>query len=171
MTEIVPRTTDRTDPEALARSALARVDRHDLDGLAQVWHPELELWFVAMDLRVSQAGAREQFAQIFAAFPDFTITPTRVLVDGDVATVAWQASGTHTGAAYQGIARTGKRVEIQGLDVMEFDDGLLRRNTVYYDGLAVARALGLLPPDGSVADRAMRAMFNLVTRLRGLLRR
>lgn len=172
MTELAPQPADRTSgPEALARAAMAKVDAHDLDGLRAVWHPDLELHFVATGKHVNRDGARAEFAEIFAAFPDFRIAPTGVLTDGDTAIVEWEGHGSHTGVAYQGIARTGRRIELRGVDLMQFSDGLLWRNTVYYDGLSVARGLGLLPPDGTAQDRAVKGLFNVITRLRHLIRR
>ena len=46
---------------------------------------------------------------------------------------------------------------------MRFEDGLLKHNTVYYDGLALARQIGLLPSEGSRTDRALQAAFNART--------
>jgi len=57
-------------------------------------------------------------------------------------------------------------VAISGCDVMEITDGVLHRNTIYYDGASFARQIGLLPPEGSAADRTMLRAFNLKTRLR-----
>jgi hypothetical protein len=54
---------------------------------------------------------------------------------------------------------------------MEIDGGLIRRNTIYYDGATMARQVGLLPSKGSLADRALLAMFNLRTRAARLVRR
>ena len=39
-------------------------------------------------------------------------------------------------------------------------------NTGYFDGASFARQIGMLPPDGSGADRAMKSAFNAVTKLR-----
>ena len=39
-------------------------------------------------------------------------------------------------------------------------------NTAYFDGASFARQIGMLPPDGSGADRAMKSAFNAVTKLR-----
>jgi hypothetical protein len=44
------------------------------------------------------------------------------------------------------------------------------RNTAYYDGAAFARAVGLLPPQESGAERAMLGAFNGATKLRAMLR-
>jgi hypothetical protein len=79
--------------------------------------------------------------------------------------------GTFDGGPFQGIEPTGRVIEIRGIDVMEFEDSLLRYNTVYYDGLSFARQVGLLPAAGSRADRGMLAAFNATTKTKARLRR
>jgi hypothetical protein len=39
-------------------------------------------------------------------------------------------------------------------------------NTSYFDSMSIARQIGMLPPDGSGTDRAMKGAFNAVTKLR-----
>ena len=41
-----------------------------------------------------------------------------------------------------------------------------RRNTAYYDGMEFAREVGLLPPQDSGAERAMKGAVNAVTKAR-----
>jgi hypothetical protein len=69
-----------------------------------------------------------------------------------------------------GIEPTGRRVELRGVDVMQVGDGLIVRNTVYYDGAAFARGVGMLPPQDSGAERTMITAFNTVTKLRRMIR-
>lgn len=52
------------------------------------------------------------------------------------------------------------------MDVMEIADGLVRHNTIYYDGASFARQIGMLPRAHSMADRAMTSTFNAVIRVR-----
>jgi hypothetical protein len=93
--------------------------------------------------------------------------PGRILAAGEgVAVGEWTLRGTFSGGPFRGIEPTGRRVELRGVDVMEFEGGLLRRNTVYYDGLAFARQVGMLPSEGTAADRAVVAGFNALTRVR-----
>lgn len=47
----------------------------------------------------------------------------------------------------------------------------VRHNTIYYDGLAFARQIGLLPREGSATDKAMTAAFNASTDIRARLHR
>ena len=79
----------------------------------------------------------------------------------------WRATGTFTGAPFQGIEPTGRRIELRGTDCLEIDDdGKITRNTAAYDGAAFARGIGMLPPENSGAEKAMRGAFNAVTKLR-----
>ena len=54
---------------------------------------------------------------------------------------------------------------------MRFEAGQLKSNTIYIDGLAFARQIGLLPREGSVADRLIEASFNARTDVTTLVRR
>ena len=44
--------------------------------------------------------------------------------------------------------------------------GRVVHDTMYYDGVSLARQIGMLPGNGSGADKAMLALFNAATRLR-----
>ena len=65
-----------------------------------------------------------------------------------------------------GILPNGKRVEVRTVEVMELEDGKIVRNTIYYDGAAFARQIGMLPEQESGAEKAMIAAFNTVTKMR-----
>jgi ketosteroid isomerase-like protein len=59
----------------------------------------------------------------------------------------WTATATHVNTMRRGdIAAepTGKRIEWKGLDVIPFEDGLIKRKTVYSDSVSILRQLGLL---------------------------
>jgi steroid delta-isomerase-like uncharacterized protein len=125
--------------------------------------------------RVNPSGPRHDavrafFRELFAAFPDFTMTVDRVVADDTSAVVQWHAAGTFTGGPFQGITPTGRRADIRGVDVMEITDGLIK-HTIYYDGATFARQIGLLPGLGSRADQALLAAFNAKTTLSQRARR
>jgi hypothetical protein len=54
---------------------------------------------------------------------------------------------------------------------MRIEDGRLRSNTIYYDGLGFARQIGMLPREGSPGDKAMTVAFNAGTDVRARLHR
>ena len=121
--------------------------------------------FVAIGGIRGHDAVRAFFRELFSSFPDFTMTVDRVVADDSTAVVQWHAVGTFTGGPFQGIAPTGRRVEIRVVDVMEIADGLIQHNTIYYDGATFARQIGLLPGLGSRADQALLAVFNTKTTL------
>lgn len=147
----------------LARTLMAAVGRHDLDAVRALDSPDVVDDFVAIGVFSGVDAVVGFFAELFAAVPDFRLDVLDVTAEGDTAVVQWHATGTFTGGPFQGIHATGRSVDLRGCDVMRFDGGLLKHNTIYYDGLAFARQIGLLPTEGSSADRALQAVFNART--------
>jgi steroid delta-isomerase-like uncharacterized protein len=152
-------------PADVARAAFDAVSRKDPDGIVATGAPGYVDDFVAVGEIRGHDGVQAYFRELFAAFPDFTMTVARIVADDTTAVVQWHAAGTFTGGPFQGIAPTRRRVEIRGVDVMEIADGLTQHNTIYYDGATFARQIGLLPGLGSRADQAMLAAFNAKTTL------
>jgi hypothetical protein len=52
------------------------------------------------------------------------------------------------------------------MDLLELEDDQIVSLTAYYDSAGYARQIGMLPADGSGADRAMKSAFNAVTKVR-----
>ena len=52
-----------------------------------------------------------------------------------------------------GFASTGKRIDIDGIDVWDFAEGRIERYRAYYDMAALARQIGAMPPPGSAGER------------------
>ena len=156
-------------PAEVAATIFDSLQRRDLDAVALLQHDDIVDDFVAVGVYRGKPAVRAFFEELFAAVPDLTLTPVRIVADGQHATVQWRITGTFTGAPFQGVHATGRRVELQGADVMHLVDGLLVDNTIYYDGLSFARQIGMLPAAGSRGDRAMTAAFNAQTDLRGKL--
>ena len=69
-----------------------------------------------------------------------------------------------------GIETTGKRIELDGIDHFTVRGGTIVSNFVVFDQMDVGRQLGLLPPDGSSPDRALKAAFNAKTKIAEAIR-
>jgi len=106
------------------------------------------------------------FRERFAAFPDAETTVTRLAAGQNEVAVEWRMTATFTGAPFQGVEATGRPLELRGVDMIEIAEGKNVTNTAYYDGMAFARGAGLLPPQDSGAERAMKSAVNAATRLR-----
>jgi steroid delta-isomerase-like uncharacterized protein len=122
--------------------------------------------FVAIGRFEGKAAIRRFFDELLAAFPTFDMAVERIVGDDSTAVVQWRGSGDFTGGPFQGVEPTGRHVEVRGVDVMEITDGTVRHNTIYYDGAAFARQVGMLPTAGTTMDRAVLSAFNATTRLR-----
>ena len=149
-----------------ARSYFDAVGARDAATVSAHWHREGIYDSVPLGVFRGPDAVRRHYEETFSAMPDLRITVERITADDRVAAVQWRAAGTFTGAPFQGIEATGREVELRGIDCLEIEDGKVMRNTSVYDGAAVARGMGLLPPEDSGADRAMRAGINTVTKLR-----
>lgn len=155
--------TDASNGE-LVRWTFEVLNSHDVEPLRQVWTDATVERFPSVTVSGSEAIA-DYFRRLFAALPDFRIEVIAIAETGDDVFVHWHMTGTHTGAAFEGLEATGRAVAIDGIDHFVVRDGTIATNFVVFDQMQFARQVGLLPPDGSAADRATKAAFNAKTRL------
>ncbi len=140
------------------------------------WVERPRYFVVPQNLRmVTREEVLDWFRGMFDALPDLHMEVEDVVVAGEPGreriTARWHITGTFTGTPYMGIAATGRRVDLRGMDLIHMEDGLVAGNTIYFDQLSFARQVGMLPPEGSWGDRLMTAGFNFVVRARNSLRR
>jgi steroid delta-isomerase-like uncharacterized protein len=153
-------------PVEVFRTLFAEVlNRRDADALVPYWSEDIAEHFPTGTYRGASA-VRDYFAEMFAAIPDFHIDALDIAGEGEKVFVRWRATGTFTGEAWMGIEPTGTRLELYGIDCFTYRNGRVVENFVVFDQMSFARQIGMLPPDGSPLDRAMRAAFNAQTRAR-----
>jgi glyoxylase-like metal-dependent hydrolase (beta-lactamase superfamily II) len=88
--------------------------------------------------------------------------------EGDQCGVQWRLTGTFAGPeSFGGVAPTGDRVELEGLDLLCVRDGLIQSNDAFTDTMGFPRQIGMMPPIGSTAEQRMVGAFNVKTRLSG----
>ena len=93
----------------------------------------------------NKAGTIEFFRIVMAAFPDLRMDPEDVIVSGDKAVARVRMTGTHKGP-FMGISATGKRIEVQLIDITRFgEDGRAREHWGVLDQLAMMQQLGAIP--------------------------
>ena len=110
----------------------------------------------------------------FHAFPDVHLEGTGALylaLEGTGLALPWRMTGTFTGElAFWGkrygskpptLAPTGRAIDIEGIDLYEFRDGLISRHTLLYDVYDFSQQIGLLPS----RDRKVPALMLLAQRL------
>ena len=153
-------------PAEVARAIFDALGKKELDDAMAFVAEDGVDDFVAVGRFEGKPAIRQFFEELLTAFPTFEVAVERIVGDDTTAVTQWKASGDFTGEPFQGVEPTGRYVEIRGIDVMEIGDGMVRHNTIYYDGAAFARQVGLLPKAGTTMDRAMLSVFNAATRLR-----
>jgi hydroxyacylglutathione hydrolase len=117
---------------------------------------------------MSPPEASAFFAEVFAAFPDFTFTLLDLVAQDDRAVVRWAATGTFAGpSAFQGLAPNGAHVSLEGADVLQVHDGRITRNDAYFNALDMLRQLGASPAAGSAAEQRMTSLISARNRLAG----
>lgn len=146
------------------------LDEHDVAALRTMWTDDTVERFPTGTVR-GAAGMVAYFEALFAALPDLRMRVVALAENGDDVFVHWHMTGTHSGAPFEGIAPTGRRLAIDGMDHFVIRDGTIATNFVVFDQMQFARQLGLLPADGSRGDRATKAAFNAKARLLARARR
>jgi len=105
---------------------------------------------------VSPDGAARGRAAIFrqwsrdkAAFPDRSLTIHMIIEQGDTVASEFTWAATNTGPLLQPdgteLPPTGKRIETRGMELVRVRDGKVAAHRVYWDAMALAGQLGLLP--------------------------
>jgi predicted ester cyclase len=153
----------------LVLSLFSAINAHDLDAIRECWAPD----GVERFPDATCSGSEEivaHFDGLFAALPDFHMDVVHTAEEGEAVFARWRLTGTHTGAAFGGIERTGARIELDGIDHFTVGDGRIESNFVVFDQMEVARRLGLLPEDGSPTDRALKSAFNAKTKIAEAIR-
>src|SRR4051812_23069969 len=147
----------------LLRWMFDRLNEHDISSMRQVWTLSTVEYFPDRTCRGADEVAA-YFADKFTAIEDFHLEVLAIAGSGDDAFVHWRMTGRHIGLLL-GITGTGKEIELDGIDHFVLRDGKVATNTVVFDQMKFARQVGLLPPDGSVADKALKGGFNAKTRV------
>ncbi len=153
----------------MTRWAFDRLNDHDVAPLKQFWTADTVERFPDRTCR----GADEiagYFEDAFRAIPDFHMEIIALAEQDEHVFVQWRLTGTHRGPLL-GIEPTDKDLAIDGLDHFVLHDGLVASNFVVFDQMQYARQIGMMPADGSTADKALKAAFNARTKLMAKLKR
>jgi steroid delta-isomerase-like uncharacterized protein len=120
---------------------------HDLDAIMAMHAPDMVFENHTAGESAEGDAVRAHIASIFETWPDIEFTTRRLYVREDLVVQEWTASATHAKTMRRGdlVAEpTGNRVTWDGLDVIPFEDGLVKRKDVYSDSVSILRQVGLL---------------------------
>ncbi len=155
---------ESTNAEQVARSLLAAWNDRDLDKFLALLTDDVYWTDPAMlGSPASGKAAVRRFAEsVITAFPDFTYAirgSMCVSADGQRCIIPWRITGTHLARLEPaGFMPTNRRADFEGVDLLDFRDGLVCRVETYFDPVVPGgqlMALNLLPPPGSFRERIL----------------
>ena len=120
---------------------------HDLDAIVSMHAPDMVFENHTAGERAEGDEVREHVGAIFETWPDIEFTTRRAYVRDGLVVQEWTAAATHANEMRRGdlVAEpTGKKITWDGLDVIPFENGLVKRKDVYSDSVSILQQLGLL---------------------------
>jgi steroid delta-isomerase-like uncharacterized protein len=87
-------------------------------------------------------GYRKFFSALREAFPDSSVAPETMVADEESLAFAYTMTGTHQGVL-MGIAPTGKKMSIRGVQISKFRDGKMLERWGSSDQLGMLLQLGV----------------------------
>jgi len=137
-------------PEALERTIGAYNDAwnaHDLDAIMSMHAPDMVFCNHTAGEQAEGEEVRDHIGRIFETWPDIAFSVRRLYVRDGLVVQEWTADATHANEMRRGdvVAEpTGRKITWDGLDVIPFQAGLVKRKDVYSDSMSILRQLGLL---------------------------
>ena len=120
---------------------------HDVDAIVAMHAPGMVFENHTAGERAEGDAVRAHIAGIFAGWPDLVFSTRRLYVRDDLVVQEWTARATHNRELRRGdlvAPPSGKQLEWNGMDVIPFENGLVKRKDVYSDSVSILRQVGLL---------------------------
>ncbi|HEX8647275.1 MAG TPA: ester cyclase [Thermoleophilaceae bacterium] len=119
------------------------INEGDVDAAVETFAEDAVDHDPAPDQAPGREGFRVFWTTLTTAFPDAHLEGRHEVVTDDHIVAAYMLTGTHEGE-FLGIAPTGKRIEINGVQVGRFEDGKLVERWGSSDELGIMRQIGAL---------------------------
>jgi predicted ester cyclase len=120
----------------------------DLEGLVNCYTEDAML-VTPNDTAQGRAAIHDAWTRDKASFPDRALTIDVIIDQGDTVASEFTWVATNTGPLVlpdgTELAPTGKRVQARGMELARVRDGKLAVHHSYWDNMALAGQLGLLP--------------------------
>ena len=127
--------------EATQKNLAEAINGGDLDAMDDLFAGDVVDHDPAPEQGPGPDGFKEFFATMRSAFPDLRIAPEQMVVDDENVAVAYTLSGTHEGE-FQGIAPTGRKFDVRGMQIARFEDGKIAERWGSSDELGILKTAG-----------------------------
>lgn len=134
-----------TDHATTIASAVDKLNRGDVEGyVTSLYSADCSFHGFPAAFAPTRDGIAAFFRTLIAAVPDARIAPLDLVADGDSVALRFVLTGTHEGALF-GFAGTGRSLEVEGVTIVHFVDGLVVERWNRLDDGALLAQLGELP--------------------------
>jgi steroid delta-isomerase-like uncharacterized protein len=120
---------------------------HDVERIASMHASDMVFENHTAGERAEGEQALGHIARIFESWPDIEFKTRRLYVREDLVVQEWTATATHVKPLSRGeivVEPSGRRIEWDGMDVIPFEGGKVKRKDVYSDSVSILRQVGLL---------------------------
>lgn len=142
--------SDRDETAALTE-AIGRYNdawnAQDLDAIVAMHAPDMVFANHTAGESAQGEEVRAHIARIFDSWPGMKFETRRLYVREGVVTQEWTATATHSNTLRRGDLEaqpSGRTISWDGVDVIPFEGGLIKRKDVYSDSVSILRQVGLL---------------------------
>jgi predicted ester cyclase len=147
-------------------------ERKDIDAVAELWSEDGIGRIHGIAELHGPADAKAYFRTLYSAFPDYAFEILDLAASGKQGACRWRITGTFSGPGrFQGLSPTGAQITLEGCDMMRVEDGKVASIDAYANAAELGQQLGLLPAQGSFADKAVTGAFNAKTAAQSALRK
>ncbi len=152
--------------ESVARSYFDAIAVRDLDAAVALWADGGRENVRGQVDVLAPEGVRAFLGELMGAVPDLHFEIVTMTAQDERCAVQYRISGTFAGpGTLTGVQPTGDRFALEGIDLLTVKDGLIQANDAFPDSIAIPRQLGMIPPQGSLAEQRLTDAFNFKTRL------
>lgn len=143
--------TSREDSPAELEATIERYNEawnaHDLDAIMSMHASDMTFENHTAGESVQGQNVRQHIGSIFKTWPDIHFATRRLYVRDGLVAQEWTATATHRNTMRRGdlvVEPTGRKIQWRGVDLIPFENGLVKRKDVYSDSVSILQQLGLL---------------------------
>ncbi|CAN5455530.1 hypothetical protein BH09ACT12_BH09ACT12_12510 [soil metagenome] len=133
------------DHSTTIASAIGKLNQGDVQGyVTSLYAPGCDFHGFPDAFAPTRDGIADFFRALIAAVPDTKIAPLDLVADCDSVALRFELTGTHQGELF-GFAGTGRSLQVEGMTVVHFVDGVVVERWNRLDDAALLAQLGALP--------------------------
>jgi steroid delta-isomerase-like uncharacterized protein len=143
--------TPENTMEVIARARVATMNKHDLQGLSQLFADSAKVESVGFDVaRKGPAGVREAYTRYWNTSPDMTYALTSIVAGDHDVVVEYTSVGTmNSPEKGEPEYMRGKKYTLRNCTRMTIENGKIIREMTYFDQLAFLRQVGFFEHQGN----------------------